>query len=124
MIRRPPRSTLFPYTTLFRSRQARSTWVILERALVNFEDHAVAGQNCEELSVPVKVWIKNRLELITNKTKDINRQHTCDVTIKQGVRLDESSRNTPQEESDLQRNSGYPDQVAHGSASTFQLMKC
>src|SRR5207253_6883959 len=26
MIRRPPRSTLFPYTTLFRS-TARSTWV-------------------------------------------------------------------------------------------------
>src|SRR5438445_2225521 len=25
MIRRPPRSTLFPYTTLFRSRQARSS---------------------------------------------------------------------------------------------------
>src|SRR2546426_5095216 len=25
MIRRPPRSTLFPYTTLFRSRQARRT---------------------------------------------------------------------------------------------------
>src|SRR5436190_13811495 len=25
MIRRPPRSTLFPYTTLFRSRPARST---------------------------------------------------------------------------------------------------
>src|SRR2546422_3208272 len=27
MIRRPPRSTLFPYTTLFRSSLARTTWV-------------------------------------------------------------------------------------------------
>src|SRR2546426_6040587 len=26
MIRRPPRSTLFPYTTLFRSRRPRSGW--------------------------------------------------------------------------------------------------
>src|SRR5256885_4485959 len=26
MIRRPPRSTLFPYTTLFRSRSARFGW--------------------------------------------------------------------------------------------------
>src|SRR5699024_11505988 len=26
MIRRPPRSTLFPYTTLFRSHQARQHW--------------------------------------------------------------------------------------------------
>src|SRR2546429_4568187 len=27
MIRRPPRSTLFPYTTLFRSRQAEATLI-------------------------------------------------------------------------------------------------
>src|SRR5689334_24019006 len=27
MIRRPPRSTLFPYTTLFRSRMRASSWV-------------------------------------------------------------------------------------------------
>src|SRR3712207_8937219 len=27
MIRRPPRSTLFPYTTLFRSQQVRSKWL-------------------------------------------------------------------------------------------------
>src|SRR3712207_6860432 len=27
MIRRPPRSTLFPYTTLFRSKDARSQWI-------------------------------------------------------------------------------------------------
>src|SRR5437016_8530139 len=26
MIRRPPRSTLFPYTTLFRSEEARRAW--------------------------------------------------------------------------------------------------
>src|SRR2546430_11274605 len=28
MIRRPPRSTLFPYTTLFRSREIRVPWTI------------------------------------------------------------------------------------------------
>src|SRR2546430_7733903 len=28
MIRRPPRSTLFPYTTLFRSRFIHRTWLI------------------------------------------------------------------------------------------------
>src|SRR3712207_8562657 len=39
MIRRPPRSTLFPYTTLFRSRLDPSTWTLrvegpgVERAL-------------------------------------------------------------------------------------------
>src|SRR3712207_7059412 len=30
MIRRPPRSTLFPYTTLFRSEEPRVAWVVLE----------------------------------------------------------------------------------------------
>src|SRR3989442_925969 len=30
MIRRPPRSTLFPYTTLFRSRQAGDRGLVLE----------------------------------------------------------------------------------------------
>src|SRR2546425_4609818 len=31
MIRRPPRSTLFPYTTLFRSHLARATMTRIER---------------------------------------------------------------------------------------------
>src|SRR2546429_5353859 len=30
MIRRPPRSTLFPYTTLFRSRQGDGSWILHE----------------------------------------------------------------------------------------------
>src|SRR2546422_2753254 len=30
MIRRPPRSTLFPYTTLFRSRRVAGQWLVLE----------------------------------------------------------------------------------------------
>src|SRR2546430_6237765 len=35
MIRRPPRSTLFPYTTLFRSRAGGSLWIYLPRSLAN-----------------------------------------------------------------------------------------
>src|SRR5258707_7708987 len=31
MIRRPPRSTLFPYTTLFRSEVGRERWIDLHR---------------------------------------------------------------------------------------------
>src|SRR2546429_4607691 len=37
MIRRPPRSTLFPYTTLFRSRRRIGKRIVLERA----EDEAI-----------------------------------------------------------------------------------
>src|SRR6266446_10728858 len=32
MIRRPPRSTLFPYTTLFRSHSPSRLWLVLERS--------------------------------------------------------------------------------------------
>src|SRR6266550_5720638 len=37
MIRRPPRSTLFPYTTLFRSREKLTPWRTLD-------DHFMEGQ--------------------------------------------------------------------------------
>src|SRR3712207_7429323 len=40
MIRRPPRSTLFPYTTLFRSRE-----VLLRAAREGFEDRAPLGRH-------------------------------------------------------------------------------
>src|SRR2546425_3340067 len=47
MIRRPPRSTLFPYTTLFRS--GRQSW--LGREIVSVPDrcaHSDLGQRSEE----------------------------------------------------------------------------
>src|SRR5258705_8996730 len=39
MIRRPPRSTLFPYTTLFRSHRAIGAGVELAEARARVEDH-------------------------------------------------------------------------------------
>src|SRR5258708_29897064 len=47
MIRRPPRSTLFPYTTLFRSRALRGVllrqqhpaWNVAERGVANMSRH-------------------------------------------------------------------------------------
>src|SRR5260370_39395733 len=45
MIRRPPRSTLFPYTTLFRSRQGRNAWRRLpQRRLHSVKGAAARGQ--------------------------------------------------------------------------------
>src|SRR2546425_7760993 len=41
MIRRPPRSTLFPYTTLFRSRQRR---VARQRRQLGFEPGVARGE--------------------------------------------------------------------------------
>src|SRR5438874_8824344 len=41
MIRRPPRSTLFPYTTLFRSPERRfATWTLLSDGVAHVEEYA------------------------------------------------------------------------------------
>src|SRR2546427_6550729 len=48
MIRRPPRSTLFPYTTLFRSK------FNVRLAVVKFEDGAVLGYDPADLLLPTR----------------------------------------------------------------------
>src|SRR2546430_5507440 len=45
MIRRPPRSTLFPYTTLFRSRASRAGDPSFDHGRVAFEDPARRAQH-------------------------------------------------------------------------------
>src|SRR3712207_8475315 len=47
MIRRPPRSTLFPYTTLFRSPAGATPWTAGQRA----ELRRIAVETAEDLSV-------------------------------------------------------------------------
>src|SRR5260221_9555021 len=46
MIRRPPRSTLFPYTTLFRSSRSSTP----STAVPGFEDHASTDDNLTPVS--------------------------------------------------------------------------
>src|SRR2546426_10067782 len=54
MIRRPPRSTLFPYTTLFRSLRlsARRTWRFFA-TFVGPDEHALPPDNFQEEPNPV-----------------------------------------------------------------------
>src|SRR5438445_6218941 len=81
MIRRPPRSTLFPYTTLFRSRRA-SRWsggiwpiarcvslrrVTLPSAVNRSEEHTSELQS--------RQYLVCRL-LLEKKKKNKNQQHT------------------------------------------------
>src|SRR2546422_6094669 len=49
MIRRPPRSTLFPYTTLFRSGKSRARLLSAQQKKVTFKDVAGADEAKEEL---------------------------------------------------------------------------
>src|SRR5688572_32369601 len=44
MIRRPPRSTLFPYTTLFRSKAQMEDWYDVCRRLSAWEEHHLLDQ--------------------------------------------------------------------------------
>src|SRR5947209_17164959 len=51
MIRRPPRSTLFPYTTLFRSGRASSTTPARRRSETAYEG-TLQSRSSEAISVP------------------------------------------------------------------------
>src|SRR3712207_8917319 len=50
MIRRPPRSTLFPYTTLFRSTDERETARVRRRVLIA-EDEALIRLDLREMLI-------------------------------------------------------------------------
>src|SRR2546426_6882426 len=89
MIRRPPRSTLFPYTTLFRSRKVLEDDHAVHPGpadLATLEDHAAGGRALEarddvrseehtsELQSPCNLVCRLLLE-----KKKIEFLHTADV---------------------------------------------
>src|SRR5690348_17741852 len=100
MIRRPPRSTLFPYTTLFRSCQPNSTagrdpfiwWIGPERWLVSSEQlraselmaelaAARSEEHTSELQSPVHLVCRLLLEK-KKKTKNLNTEQNQKSTIR------------------------------------------
>src|ERR1039457_5563560 len=71
MIRRPPRSTLFPYTTLFRSRKAGDAVAVCILAQVVFGAHlgqnfARSEEHTSELQSPCNLVCR---PLLVNKTQ-------------------------------------------------------
>src|SRR5690348_18460405 len=66
MIRRPPRSTLFPYTTLFRSRPARFRWCrkrsSARRIDITHEASGRSEEHTSELQSPVHLVCRLLLE--------------------------------------------------------------
>src|ERR1039457_7492397 len=74
MIRRPPRSTLFPYTTLFRSRASNGAagaapFCILGSKWIRSEEHT------SELQSPCNLVCRLLLEKKKNTTHKINTHH-------------------------------------------------
>src|SRR5688572_18813516 len=74
MIRRPPRSTLFPYTTLFRSRQAKGGLVGLPAG--RHQDQCAAGK--EVLSAAF--WHREQLPLCAASAR-LDDESECGVPV-------------------------------------------
>src|SRR4249919_4079150 len=76
MIRRPPRSTLFPYTTLFRSniraRSPRWTPLPCRLARLRSEEHTSELQSRENLVCRLLLEKKKKNKIITQTTKHEN----------------------------------------------------
>src|SRR3712207_9389985 len=62
MIRRPPRSTLFPYTTLFRSITEYGYWARFEEIEViqSLGGNGHVVDDCSDPSDPLAAWIQLR----------------------------------------------------------------
>src|SRR2546427_5023674 len=83
MIRRPPRSTLFPYTTLFRSRPrsfrsqstcSRASWSAWHRRpVIRSEEHTSELQSQSNLvcRLLLEKKKKNSIHVIDNQTYDV-----------------------------------------------------
>src|SRR2546430_11041042 len=72
MIRRPPRSTLFPYTTLFRSHGVETALVhlVVRNLLGHQPSHHKDGVATEQLSHPCGDWAGDR------KSTRLNSSHS------------------------------------------------
>src|SRR2546426_5416806 len=77
MIRRPPRSTLFPYTTLFRS-NFRVTVADEGEYNINNRCRRVNGENCTDFHPgPLEANVKNSFERSEEHTSEL--QSPCNL---------------------------------------------
>src|SRR5256885_3700187 len=70
MIRRPPRSTLFPYTTLFRSSSLLNALLGEERAIVS----EVPGTTRDTIDTRLE-WGRSEVVLLDRKSTRLNSSH-------------------------------------------------
>src|SRR5258708_27623927 len=77
MIRRPPRSTLFPYTTLFRSPQGSNAAMAFCRAIALSEPimGPRARSTCRESPLDVDLALGDSLQVEDRKSTRLNSSH-------------------------------------------------
>src|SRR5260221_10036798 len=73
MIRRPPRSTLFPYTTLFRSLRRRDPLLEQQAGLDEHLQRVALGQL---LGIELAAAVEARLAVLDRKSTRLNSSHT------------------------------------------------
>src|SRR3712207_8072368 len=78
MIRRPPRSTLFPYTTLFRSYPKKSR---LGRRLSNLFIRMESGVRVEDSQCGMRVYPLGLVEAVRAKAR--SEEHTSELQSRQ-----------------------------------------
>src|SRR3989454_8327658 len=77
MIRRPPRSTLFPYTTLFRSSDVPGTMVVLQARRIGFraaEDTIRVGNENVRIALEEKVLELSQVVVTGTPTATARRE--------------------------------------------------
>src|ERR1035438_10623369 len=83
MIRRPPRSTLFPYTTLFRSRRSRSCcrrWGPREEHGLRSEEHTSELQSLRHLVCRLLLEKKKKKNIQASLRYVTDKQSSRDAT--------------------------------------------
>src|SRR5690349_23099141 len=101
MLRPPPISTLFPYTTLFRSRQSHPPAGVLER--VRAEQWRVpqrhgAAALCRPRSEEHTSELQSRRDLVCRLLLEKKKaQHLADTSATRGPELDQPPTQQPQE---------------------------
>src|SRR5574343_969640 len=79
MIRRPPRSTLFPYTTLFRSRHfvCGQTYLTYSGNCSSIKDRKSTRLNSSHITISYAVFClkkKKKIKIIKKKGKQLTRE--------------------------------------------------
>src|SRR3712207_6914210 len=74
MIRRPPRSTLFPYTTLFRSRFIKLIKNVFKNSYINNSQNSLKGLVKSIFSIVI-LWVGGIEVLKDRKSTRLNSSH-------------------------------------------------